>query len=213
MDANRRATRRAPVSPGDATAAASPGPDAPTPASPAPDGPVSAPGRHSPDPARGRALGAELARIHDGLRGELAAVRTEVDALLSGQAPGTAAGRAPDLLLRLRTHCLTFCASMHHHHSRESDTFPILEARFPDLAPALERLRDEHVAVAAIVAGLEETVTGLRAGDDPGPVRAELERLSAELEAHFAYEEEQISPALDSPLLTLPGPGPGALRP
>lgn len=51
---------------------------------------------------------------------------------------------------------------------------------------------------------------------DPTRVLPEVVRLTEELEAHLAYEEEQLTPALEAvtipdPLLSPADPGPGSL--
>jgi deazaflavin-dependent oxidoreductase (nitroreductase family) len=132
---------------------------------------------------RSRALGDELVRIHDGLRRELAEILAEAE---SGALPA-ATGR------RLRDHCLMFCKTLHAHHANETDRgFPLLERRFPELGPVLERLRREHDALARIRQDIEETLAG------SGDALPELRRLATELEAHFRREEEQLVDALNA---------------
>ncbi|MBF8192467.1 nitroreductase family deazaflavin-dependent oxidoreductase [Nonomuraea sp. K274] len=124
-----------------------------------------------PEAERLRAFGDELVMIHDHLRGELARLR-------AGESP------ARDL----RAHCLAFCDAMAFHHSGEDRVaFPHLERLFPELEEPLDRLRSEHVVIAGLV---EE----LRGATEP----ATLERVAGEMEAHFAYEEEQLVPVLNS---------------
>ncbi|MER6002470.1 nitroreductase/quinone reductase family protein [Nonomuraea angiospora] len=123
-----------------------------------------------PERERLEAFGDELARIHDHLRGELAKVRQ-----------GAPAGD-------LRAHCLAFCDAMTFHHNGEDRVaFPHLEKLFPELKVPLDRLRAEHAVIAGLVAELREA---------PGP--ATLERIAGEMEAHFAYEEQQLVPVLNS---------------
>ena len=132
---------------------------------------------HPADGAAGRAaaIGDELVRIHDGLRRQLAEVR-------AGARGGT---------VELREHCLAFCGALHGHHTNEDSAFPRIENRFPELAPVLDRLRQEHVVVAGHIRALREL---LEAGGDIG---ADLDRLTQELETHFAYEEDLLVPALN----------------
>jgi hemerythrin-like domain-containing protein len=73
--------------------------------------------------------------------------------------------------------------------------FSFLDERFPELAPALERLRQEHQALARLLGGLQDLISAERT--DPTAVLTEVERLTAELEAHLDYEEEQLIPVLD----------------
>ncbi|MGI5237151.1 hemerythrin domain-containing protein [Dactylosporangium sp. CA-139066] len=86
-----------------------------------------------PEVERLRAAGAQLARIHAGLREDLAAARR--DPLL---------------------HCLTFCAALGAHHRTEEGVFPRIEAHFPELADVIARLRAEHADIARRIAALEE---------------------------------------------------------
>jgi len=125
--------------------------------------------------ARARALGDELVRIHQGLRRELAAVRA-----------GVRAGGAD-----LRIHCLAFCGALHAHHSNEDGAFPRIEQQVPELGPVLARLRQEHATLALWIRQLQDLL------DADADVGQDLDRLAGELEAHFAYEEEHLVPALN----------------
>ncbi|MEV5342712.1 nitroreductase/quinone reductase family protein [Streptomyces sp. NPDC052676] len=121
--------------------------------------------------------------VHDAFRHELALLRTE----MSGA--GSALGA------QLRVNCLTFCHGLHNHHTGEDTAlFPFLADRHPESAPAIARLREEHERIAALVEELRRAVDGTAA--DPATARAEVERLAGELEAHLAYEEEQLIPLL-----------------
>ncbi|MFF0580029.1 nitroreductase/quinone reductase family protein [Streptosporangium saharense] len=127
--------------------------------------------------------GAYLRLVHDGFRRELALIRKEL----------AESGR-PGLGVQLRINCLTVCQGLHHHHTGEDTMmFPALAERHPSLAPALERLTREHGRVAVLVEELKRALSG----EDPQQVRAEVERLTDELEAHLTYEEEQLIPILD----------------
>jgi deazaflavin-dependent oxidoreductase (nitroreductase family) len=143
------------------------------------------------DPERNRAIGDYLVRVHDELRGELSAVRQEVGDFLAGRAEPPSGGLAPSLTL----HCLTLCDALHVHHTREDGTFSSFGKQFPELAPALDRLRREHHVVARALTDLQSLLAD--AGKtDAEKVRSELTRLTADLEAHFAYEEQQLLPVL-----------------
>jgi deazaflavin-dependent oxidoreductase (nitroreductase family) len=132
------------------------------------------------------ASGAALTRVHDAFRRELALIRAEV------------AAAGPNVGAQLRINCLTLCAGLHNHHLGEDGVlFPLVAAQRPDLAVTLERLRVEHERIAALVDGLRAAVGGT-AG--PAQLRREVDRLTAELEQHLSYEEEQLVPALDAAL-------------
>ncbi|WP_327581739.1 nitroreductase/quinone reductase family protein [Nonomuraea sp. NBC_00507] len=134
-------------------------------------------------PPAGR-MGDALKKIHDAFRKELAVLRKEVGS--SG----------PRLTAQLRVNCLTMCQGLHGHHSREDGfMFPALEGRHPELAAVFERLRAEHLVVQRLLEQLQE----LLAADDVAPeeLSREVSRLTAELEAHLDYEEEQLVPLLN----------------
>lgn len=71
-----------------------------------------------------------------------------------------------------------------------------LADRHPELAPVLDRLRDEHERIAALTEELRRVV-GER-HPDPARVLPEVVRLTEELEAHLTYEEERLIPILDA---------------
>jgi hypothetical protein len=132
----------------------------------------------------GHGWGDRLAQAHNALRGFVAAARTE-----------PASGAASSLTEQLRIHCQNVCVYLHGHHTSEDNAFfPYLAEAFPELAPALIRLRREHVVVDRILNDLD----ALGEAGDVERVRTELGRLAGELEAHFAYEEEQLVPALNA---------------
>jgi deazaflavin-dependent oxidoreductase (nitroreductase family) len=145
------------------------------------------------DPARTRAIGEFLLRVHGELREQLASVLRALDNPLSSPAPGR----------HLSTHCLSLCTALHGHHTNEDGAFTDFERQFPELAPAIERLRREHETVARAVTGIESLVAELAsttasgtASTDVERLRTEVRRLASDLEAHFAYEEEQLMPTL-----------------
>ena len=143
------------------------------------------------DPARLRALGDELVRIHRGLRQELAGLLASVDDHVAGQRPAPLTLGEP-----LGERCLAFCQAVHDHHSNETGRgFPLIEERFPGLAPVLERLRREHDVLAGLRDRFQATLAG---AGRPGEVRAQLRGLAAEMEAHFDREERQLVPALNA---------------
>jgi hypothetical protein len=162
------------------------------------------------DPGHARALGEELVRIHRDLREELAALLNSVDEAAAGGSPGVvaspggspnAAAAARGLGAQLRERCLAFCATVHVHHTSETERgFPLLHDRYPGLAPVLERLGREHEVLAGLRERLEETLTALAApgAGDPGRIQTELRHLAAEMEAHFDREERQLVPALNA---------------
>ncbi|MFD5843426.1 nitroreductase/quinone reductase family protein [Streptomyces chartreusis] len=138
-------------------------------------------------------MGEALKVVHDAFRRELELIRAEMAAGDKGSTTGTTG----TLGAQLRVNCLTFCAGLHNHHTGEGlAMFPFLEDRYPELAPALARLRDEHDRIAELVEELRRVVGDENA--DPDTARREVDRLTTELEAHLTYEEEQLIPLLDA---------------
>lgn len=127
--------------------------------------------------------GAMLLAVHDLFRTELALIRKEVAA--SGAGVGA----------QLRINCLTLCQGLGNHHMGEdTQMFPVLERRHPGLAPALAQLRSEHETVKGL---LDELRRVLDTGE-PASLLAEVERLTAAVEAHLDHEEERLLPLLDT---------------
>jgi hypothetical protein len=66
--------------------------------------------------------------------------------------------------------------------------------RRPALAPVLDRLRDEHAAIAVLLEHLRRVVVD--ADLDRATLLSEVDRLTAEVVRHVDYEEEQLVPVL-----------------
>jgi deazaflavin-dependent oxidoreductase (nitroreductase family) len=136
-----------------------------------------------PPKHNGGSMAEAIMLVHDAFRRELALLRKEMS------------GTGATLGAQLRASCLTFCHGLHNHHTGEDTAlFPYLQDRHPEAAPAIARLKEEHERVAALMEELRRAVDGTVS--DPAAARAEVERLATELEAHLAYEEEQLLPLL-----------------
>ncbi|MFE9747420.1 nitroreductase/quinone reductase family protein [Saccharothrix saharensis] len=134
-------------------------------------------------PPNASSWGAALKLVHDAFRRELATIRREV------------ASSKPIVGAQLKVNCLTACQGLRFHHTSEDNgTFPMLRERFPELTPTLDRLGEEHERIAEVLARLQRTVER----GDAATLRADVDRLIDELEAHLAYEEEQLIPFLDA---------------
>ncbi|MEV8092017.1 nitroreductase/quinone reductase family protein [Streptomyces nigra] len=132
-------------------------------------------------------MGEAIKVVHDAFRRELAIIRDEM------------AKGGSTLGAQLRVNCLTFCQGLHHHHTGEDTAlFPFLADRHPAHAPVLDRLRKEHEHIADLVERLRRAVGEEGTTDGPEAARVEVARLTAELEAHLTYEEEQLIPLLDA---------------
>ncbi|WDT58833.1 nitroreductase/quinone reductase family protein [Streptomyces sp. G7(2002)] len=129
-------------------------------------------------------VGTALKAVHDGFRRELALIREEI------------ATSGPGLGAQLRVNCLSLCQGLHNHHTGEdAGMFPMLGRHHPELAPALERMHQEHEKLAVLLADLQKVISAQDA--DPQLVLSEVERLTEEVENHLTYEEEVLIPVLD----------------
>ncbi|MEU4349017.1 nitroreductase/quinone reductase family protein [Streptomyces sp. NPDC023838] len=149
------------------------------------------------DNERSRMIGQQLVKHHSDLRAELARLRGALEKALGGD--DAAGPGAAELTEQLRARCLTYCYGLQMHHIREDGSFSAFEARFPHLVPAITKLREQHHVVETALAEFEEVLEkGLSGGEgDLERLRGELDRVVSGLEAHFAYEEETLLPALE----------------
>ncbi|MER5361374.1 nitroreductase/quinone reductase family protein [Streptomyces sp. NPDC002785] len=143
-------------------------------------------------------LADKVMEVHTWLRAQLRQVKAEVDSHFATRAAhrGPGVPPAPGLGLQIRQRCLAFCQSLEFHHtSEDAHLFPGIARYHPHLTDTFARLAEEHRKVARIqgelVALLADIVTS-----DPERFRAELGRMSTELNAHLDYEEEEILPLL-----------------
>ncbi|MEV1010887.1 nitroreductase/quinone reductase family protein [Streptomyces sp. NPDC049881] len=133
-----------------------------------------------------RGGGAMLRSVHDAFRRELALIRAEL------------AAHGPGLGAQLRANCLTACQGLRNHHiGEDTRIFPFLADHRPELAPALERLRVEHQAIAALTEELRRLLADGTGATAAGLLPA-FDRLAGELEAHLDREEADLLPALDA---------------
>ncbi|MGW9245166.1 hemerythrin domain-containing protein [Streptomyces badius] len=141
-----------------------------------------------------QAAGRKLLAGHQELRAQLAELRGALDGV-EGSGVGIGGGGGAAFVEQLRARCLEYCLGLHHHHTMEDSAFPVFEQRYPEIAPVIERLREEHRQVAA---GLERLGKLVAAddGQDVAWLKEELERTVAGLEEHFRYEETYLLPAL-----------------
>lgn len=149
---------------------------------------------------RARGLGDFLVESHDWLRTELAHLRDQMDELVENDGAGPVHRLPGDLAQQLRQHCLEFCGALEEHHTGEDrGAFPMLASRYPEIEPELTRLGEEHKVVAELHKKIARLVQDYVPGQtDPTRLRAELERLAGDLEAHFEYEEKTVVDLLNA---------------
>ncbi|MEV0321751.1 nitroreductase/quinone reductase family protein [Streptomyces sp. NPDC050658] len=164
--------------------------------------PVVALERSEPAPGEGpreiTSLADKILEIHTWLRHQLRYVRAESDAHFAARAAHQGPGEvpAPGLGLQIRQHCLAFCQTLEFHHgSEDGHVFPVVAHHHPHLKDAMERIQEEHRAVGRIQAELVSLLADVGTAD-PDRFRAELARMSDELLAHLAYEEDVVLPLL-----------------
>ncbi|MFD0023904.1 nitroreductase/quinone reductase family protein [Streptomyces sp. NPDC058382] len=161
-------------------------------------------------PGEVRTLADKLMEVHTWLRDQLRHVKVEADAHFAAGAAHQGPGEppAPSLGLQIRQRCLAFCQALEFHHvSEDGHLFPGIAHHHPDLGDTFDRLRDEHRTVARVQSALVELLAGLGVAE-PKRFRAELDRMSDELNAHLDYEESELIPLLaDVPW----PPGPAAV--
>lgn len=136
---------------------------------------------------RATALSIQLTLTHQALRERLRDLRHQ---LLSGERVAASAGTD------LREHCAGFCTALEQHHTGEDEgLFPALRREFPQLAPTVDKLAEDHW----LIAGILRRVGELTAADaDPAAVVGELDGLAVIMDSHFAFEERRISTAIDA---------------
>ncbi|MFI9625234.1 nitroreductase/quinone reductase family protein [Streptomyces sp. NPDC052042] len=158
-------------------------------------------------------LAAKLMEVHTWLRGQLRQVRAEADAHFAARAAHQGPGEppAPGLGLQIRQRCLAFCQSLRFHHtSEDAHLFPAMARRHPHLADTFARLTEEHRAIALVQDELVALLAGIGIAD-PARFRAELDRMSVELNAHLDDEEERLLPLLAE--VPWPPPAPASAAP
>ncbi|BCB76129.1 hypothetical protein GCM10022251_68030 [Phytohabitans flavus] len=137
---------------------------------------------------RATALSIQLTLTHQALRERVAVLRHQ---LRSGGQGGPPAGS--DLL----EHCTSFCDALERHHTGEDGgLFPALRRKFPELAPMIDKLAEDHWLIAGILRRVGELATAHNA--DPAAVAGELDGLAAIMDSHFAFEERRIGSAIDA---------------
>jgi hypothetical protein len=151
----------------------------------------------------GDAMVARYRMIHDIIRRDLISVRALVDRVLGTATPEQIQAEIADLsvsspIWALRVNCLSYCRFVHGHHVHEdTNWFPLLSRVNPALNPAIERLKAEHQAVAALLDAIEGLVRTL--GDDDS-ARTSLSRalsdLADHLLEHLDWEEDAILPTI-----------------
>jgi hypothetical protein len=164
-----------------------------------PRGPRSAAGtQYSP---QGRALAAELVAVHDHLRGELTRLRDMIDQVAAGSLdPGAARSEISRLTMRqnqwtVGAYCESYCRLVGTHHTIEDQAlFPGLRSLDGRLAPVVDRLHAEHLAIAGVLARVDAALVAMVTAPLAGlpELRDAVDLLTDALLSHLSYEEGEL---------------------
>ena len=163
-----------------------------------PTGPARAGGATYSD--RGRRDGQALVQIHDHLRGELAQLRDLVEQVVHGNRDvGEVRTLISTMTMRqnswtLGTYCETYCRIVTVHHTIEDQRmFPSLRAADPALGAVVDRLEEEHHAIAGVLERVDAALVGLVGRPEAlDEVQAAVDLLSDTLLSHLSYEEREL---------------------
>ncbi|NEE01044.1 LLM class flavin-dependent oxidoreductase [Phytoactinopolyspora halotolerans] len=163
-----------------------------------PSGPV-------PDPeqtytAQQRASGQHLIDVHDHLRAELAEIRGLIDQVAAGTIDaGQARSHINTMTMRqnnwtLGTYCESYCRVVTTHHTLEDQTMlPYLRRADGRLAPVVDRLQEEHLAIHDVLERVDAALVGLVSGEHGiDGLRRAVDLLTDTLLSHLSYEEREL---------------------
>lgn len=150
---------------------------------------------------RGRAGAQHLIDVHDQFRRELAQVRDLVEQVAAGEAGAGEARSAINLMAvrqnrwTLGTYCESYCRAVTTHHTLEDATmFPELRRADSQLEPVIDRLGEEHEAIAGVLDRVDAALVTMVGDPSAGiePVRAAVDLLTDALLSHLSYEEREL---------------------
>jgi len=148
----------------------------------------------------GRAAGAQLVRVHDMLRRELAGIRDLITQVQKGAIDaGQARSELSQMTMRqnnwtLGAYCENYCRVVTQHHSIEdAAVFPHLRTREPGLGPVLDRLSEEHGLIHQVIDSVDRALVGyISHPDDLTELQDVTDLLTDTLLSHLAYEEREL---------------------
>jgi hypothetical protein len=150
--------------------------------------------------AAGRETGQHLIDVHDMLRRELAQLRDVVAQVQQGElAAGEARTELNQMAMRqndwaLGAFCSRYCRVVTQHHGLEDGSlFPHLRAGDERLAPVIDRLSEEHLAIHDAIEAVDLALVA-RINDPGGPDRLQpaIDLLTDALLSHLSYEEREL---------------------
>ena len=208
VDAGRSGERPAPAAPaaGARPLDVTPTPEPPRRSTEAAWDDSTRPAGPQPDPERRytdeqQAAGRHLIDVHDGLRSELARLRDMIEQVAAGHRdPAAVRSFINRMTIRqngwtLGAFCASYCRVVAGHHTLEDRSiFPHLRARDAGLAPVIDRLEEEHEAIAELLERVDRTLVALVADGRDGmdEVRAVMDLFGDALLSHLSYEEREL---------------------
>jgi hemerythrin-like domain-containing protein len=94
----------------------------------------------------------------------------------------------------LGAYCQSYCRVVTTHHTIEDTSmFPHLRARDADLVPVIDRLEDEHHAIAGVLDDVDRALVAVVSEPDGlARLREAVDLLADTMGSHLAYEEQQL---------------------
>jgi iron-sulfur cluster repair protein YtfE (RIC family) len=147
-----------------------------------------------------QATGQHLIDVHDALRGELERLRDVIEQVVEGSAAvATARSFIYQMTIRqnswtLGAFCASYCRIVSSHHMLEDrSVFPHLKQRDPRLVPVVDRLEEEHLAIADVLEQVDRALVAVVTGPNGmGQLRIAVDMLTDTLLSHLSYEEREL---------------------
>jgi Hemerythrin HHE cation binding domain len=163
-----------------------------------PKGPEPDPGRRYT--ADQQAAAQHLVDIHDGLRAELEQLRDLIEHVVNGaRNVGDAGSFINKMAMRqndwtLGAYCAQYCRIVTGHHTLEDRSiFARLKRSDPDLVPVVDRLEQEHHAIADVLDQVDRALVALVSEPDGMiKLRGAVDLLTDTMLSHLSYEEREL---------------------
>jgi alkanesulfonate monooxygenase SsuD/methylene tetrahydromethanopterin reductase-like flavin-dependent oxidoreductase (luciferase family)/hemerythrin-like domain-containing protein len=153
-----------------------------------------------------RAAAQHLVEVHNYLRAELARLYEVLEQVAGGALePAAARSLVNTMVMRqnnwtLGTFCESYCRLVTTHHTIEDTSmFPHLRSRDPGLSPVIDRLEEEHHAIAGVLDGVDRALVELvaaGAGEEAdhalSALRGAVDLVDDTMRSHLAWEESVL---------------------
>ncbi|HTA04911.1 MAG TPA: hemerythrin domain-containing protein [Solirubrobacteraceae bacterium] len=149
---------------------------------------------------QGRQVGKHLIDVHDMLRRELEELRNLLGQVRDGALDaGDARSALNEMAMRqndwtLGAFCARYCHAVARHHGLEdAAVFPHLAQSDASLAPVIDRLTEEHLAIHDAIERVDGAlVAHINEPNDFEPLQRALDLLTDALLSHLSYEEHEL---------------------